>query len=616
MLRSIRSTIEVLMQIRNPGLFWRKVSFIINNEGVYGIIYRLVKISRNDYTKWIKKFDTLSGNELKKIEQSQFGFSKKPLISIIMPVFNPKPEWLEQAIESVCRQSYPFWELCIADDASTNADIRKILIRFSTKDPRIKVVFREKNGHISACSNSALEIATGDWIALLDHDDMISSTALYWNVEAINKDDDIRLIYSDEDKINRSGIRSDPYFKSDWNLDLFYSHNMFSHIGVYHAGIVRQAGGFRIGFEGSQDYDLALRCIELIESKQIYHIPRVLYHWRIHNKSTAYSVKSKPYAMKVGEAALNEHFLRCDIKAEAQLIEHGYKICYKIPQDIPLVSIIIPTKDGLSLIRQCIESIVNLTSYQKYEIIVVDNGTKDPGTLAYLNKQKKENDYLRVIRSDGPFNYSALNNLAVREANGELIALLNNDVQVISKEWLTEMVRLAIQPGIGAVGAKLYYPDDTVQHAGIILGLGKDRIAGCAHNRISKKNNGYFGRASLTNSFLAVTGACLVVKKSLYEKINGFDEVHLPVSYNDVDFCLRLVESGYRNVFTPFAELYHQESASRGNKNLLHDFDKSSLDYFRKRWSHLILNDPSYNPNLTLDFSDFSYAWPPRITKV
>ncbi len=593
----------------------RRIVFIYTNEGFKGIRNRLIKVNRNDYSTWIKKYDTLTSLEFERIKRKQVVFPYKPLISILMTVYDTKEEWLVKAIESVRRQSYSNWELCIADDASTNPRIVKILNNYKNEDCRIKVVFRKINGHIAACSNSALEIANGDWIALLDHDDEISSTALFWVVEAINKLPEVKLIYSDEDKIDQSGIRSSPYFKSDWNLDLFYSQNMYSHLGVYNTDLVKKAGGFRKGFEGSQDYDLVLRCIELIKSDQIYHIPRVLYHWRIHKESTANSAKSKPYAMLAGERALNEHFLRSQTQARAHLIGYGYRIKYTLPDTPPMVSIIIPTRNKLQLLRKCIDSIRALTTYPNFEIIVIDNDSDDPETLEYLEDQSKASNGFRILKIKGPFNYSSLNNQAVKESHGDYITLINNDVQVINAEWLDEMIGLAIQPGVGAVGAKLYYPNDTIQHAGIILGLGFHHVAGCAHNRINKGNKGYFGRASLANSFSALTAACLVIRKNIFTEIGGLNETDLPVSYNDVDFCLRVGEAGYRNVFTPYAELYHAESSSRDTNIANEDPDRrhAEMEYFKKCWSHLILKDPAYNPNLSLEFSDFSLAWPPRI---
>lgn len=602
---------------------------VLKEEGFEGVWQRVLQFSdiirgfkntkdgfyRNDYTEWVKRYDTLAGGDLEKMEIRGTGFSVKPLISIIMPVYNPKPLWLEQAIESVCQQVYPHWELCIADDASTDPLIKQILAKYQGRDSRIKVVLLNINGHISACSNSALALATGEWIALLDHDDILPAHALYWAVDTINKYPDARLLYSDEDKIDDKGNRSQPYFKSDWNRELFYSQNMISHLGIYDADILKRAGRFRAGFEGSQDYDLALRCIELIESTQIQHIPRVLYHWRVHGKSTALSSNKKPYSMLAGERALNEHFERCNIDAVAKHIGYGYRVKYSLPDNPPLVSVIILTRNGLQLLRTCIQSIIKLTTYPNYEIIVVDNGSDDPETLAYLNQPGGREKEFRVIRIDRPFNYSALNNEAVKEAKGEYLAFVNNDVTVISSEWLSEMMGLAVQEGVGAVGAKLYFPDDTIQHSGIILGLGFHGVAGCAHSGLRRGNRGYFGRASLTNSYLAITAACMVVKKTLFTEMGSFDEVNLPIAYNDVDFCLRVTEAGYRNVFTPFAELYHHESSSRGVDVTSEDQLRASaeIEYFKKRWSHLLLNDPAYNRNLSLEFSDFSLAWPPRV---
>lgn len=616
----IQALRQLIAKIRNTGslsAFLGKFSYILKSEGVGGIFSRISKIDRNNYRKWIKQFDVISLQSLALTQARQHEFKQKPLISVIMPVYNPNPRWLKQAIESVRTQIYPNWELCIADDASTNEIIRQILTQYEGKDHRIKVVFREKNGHIAACSNSALEIASGDWIALLDHDDLLAPDALFRVAECINLIPEIRLIYSDEDKIDKSGKRTDPYFKSDWNPDLFYAHNMFSHLGVYQTDLVRQAGNFRIGYEGSQDYDLALRCIERVESRQIFHIPKVLYHWRIHKESTAHSTKSKPYAMQAGERSINEHFQRTGIKATAELVGFGYRIRYELPEIPPKVSIIIPTRNEYLILSRCIERILSLTTYPNYEIIVVDNGTDDPLTLRYLEEKKEKEPRFSTLRIDEPFNYSLLNNAGAANATGEFIALLNNDVSVISPNWLEEMMGIATQPGVGAVGAKLYYPDESIQHAGIVIGLGKHGVAGCAHNRIRRANKGYFGRASLSNSFSAVTAACMVVSKPVYEQVNGFDEHNLPVSYNDVDFCLRLKEAGYRNVFTPYAELYHDESYSREKEVEGNETDRYSaeINYFLNRWHSILKNDPAYNPNLTLQYSDFSLAWPPRSSK-
>ena len=569
---------------------------------------------RNDYAEWIRRYDTLTDVARDALKARAGEFVHKPLITVVMPTYNPKTTWLIAAIESIRGQIYPNWELCIADDASTDAAIRPVLEAYAREDSRIKLALREKNGHISAASNSALELGSGSWVALLDHDDLFSEHALFWVVDAINQHPDARLIYSDEDKIDEIGRRFDPYFKCDWNEDLFHSHNLVSHLGVYHMGLLRDVGGFREGLEGSQDYDLALRCIERLAASQIFHIPRVLYHWRMHAESTAKSADAKPYAMLAGERALNEHFTRRRIRARAELIGFGYRMHYALPDSPPLVSLIIPTRNGLGLIRACVNSILTKTIYQNYEILIVDNGSNDPEILQYFDSLRAD-VRIRVIHDDRPFNYSALNNAAVKAARGEVLGLLNNDVEVISPMWLNEMVSLAMQPGVGAVGARLWYHSGHLQHGGVILGLGKSRVAGHAHYRMPRHEYGYFGRAMLISAFSAVSAACLLVRKSIYEEAGGMNETDLQVAFNDVDFCLRVRESGYRNVWTPYAELYHRESATRGfeiTSAKRARFGKE-VQYMQQRWGALLLNDPAYSPNLTLDHGDFCLAWPPRV---
>ena len=349
-----------------------------------------------------------------------------------MPVYNPPLNMLEEAIHSVQAQLYTNWELCIADDASTNSKVKSLLKRYADRDPRIKVVFRKENGHISLASNSALKLVTGEYVALLDNDDLLSEHALFWVADAINDNPDAELIYSDEDKIDTAGHRYDPYFKSDWNPDLFLSHNMICHLGVYRTELVKKLGGFRKGYEGAQDYDLALRCTEQLASHQILHIPRVLYHWRSHSGSTALAGSEKSYALMAGERALNDHFKRVKVSATAQLQSFGmYRSQYNIPKRSPLISLIIPTRNGLGLLKQCIDSIFVKTTYKNYEILVVDNDSDCPETLAYF-KTIVKNERIRVICDERPFNYSALNNAAIRQAKGEYVALINNDIEVIS----------------------------------------------------------------------------------------------------------------------------------------------------------------------------------------
>jgi O-antigen biosynthesis protein len=569
-------------------------------------------IGRNDYKKWIAEFGVLTTEMRADMREQCSRFASKPLISVIMPVYNSNPVWLEEAIESVINQIYPNWELCIADDLSTDGTIRPMLERYAARDGRIKVVFRPENGHISAASNSAIKVAAGAWIALLDHDDILTEHALFWVVDAINKYANVRMIYSDEDKIDDNGFRFDPYFKCDWNVDLFYSHNIFSHLGVYDASLINEVGGFRLGLEGSQDFDLALRCSELIDATQIHHIPRVLYHWREHADSTALSATAKPYAATAGENAINEHFVRRGVKAEAQATEFGYRVRYSLPERLPLVSLIVPTRNGWRLLRQCVDSILKKTTYQPYEILIVDNGSDDPETLRYM-KELSLYERIRVVRDNRPFNYSALNNAAVKLASGEFVGLINNDIEVISPDWLTEMVSHAMRPEVGAVGAKLWYANDTLQHGGVILGLGG--VAGHAHKHLPKQEPGYMRRADCIQSLSAVTAACLLIRKSIYESIGGLNETDLAVAFNDVDFCIRVREAGYRNIWTPYAELYHHESASRGADDTPAKKARFAreIEYMQSRWAAILKSDPAYSPNLTIRSEDFSFAWPPRV---
>ena len=572
----------------------------------------LIAHDRNDYAEWIRRYDTRTDEGRSTMRAYANDFAHKPLLSIVMPVYNPKSEWLVEAIESVRDQLYPHWELCIADDASTDPRIRTILDGYVKRDGRIKVMFRERNGHICAASNSALRLAAGEWVVLLDHDDVLSEVALFWTVDAINRHPEARLIYSDEDKIDERGERHDPYFKCEWNIDLFYSQNMFSHLGAFRRDVLLGGGGFREGFEGSQDHDLVLRCIEVVDGGHIHHIPRVLYHWRAHAASTAYDSGTNPYAKIAGERALNEYLARQRIQATATSEVNGYRLHYRLPDPAPKVSIIIPTRDNERLLKRCIESVTERTRYRDYELIIVDNGSVDATTVAYL-RDISQREGVRVIRDDRPFNYSALNNRAAKEATGEILCLLNDDIEVITLEWLSELVSVAIQPGVGAVGAKLLYPDDTIQHGGVILGLGG--VAGHFHKGLSRDDYGYFGRASLVQGVSAVTGACLMVRKGVYEAVGGLNETELTVAFNDVDFCLRVREVGYRNIWTPYAELYHHESVTRGPdaSPIKRARFEREVRYMRDRWKGILGNDPAYSPNLTLDYEDVSYAWPPRV---
>jgi len=561
------------------------------------------------YADWIERVEAPEFSDQAMIEQAQISFTLRPTISVLVPVYNTDKIFLRKAIDSVLTQSYSNWELCVADDASRASHVRKVLEDYARRDPRIKVIFRAENGHISAASNSALELAAGDYVALLDHDDELAPHALHFVVDAINRNPDAQIIYSDEDKIDVEGNRSDPHFKSDWNPDLFFSQNYVSHLGVYRRDLLQRIGGFRKGLEGSQDYDLLLRCLPHVKPSEIVHVPRVLYHWRMVEGSTALASGEKSYTIEAGIKALWDFFSaqgQVDIRVEAGIVPNTYRLRYPIPQPEPLVSLLIPTRDTLEMLAPCIRSILKKTSYQNYEIIILDNESIESATLDYFEHIQAEDARVRVLPYPYPFNYSAINNYGVQHARGELIGLINNDIEVINPEWLTEMVSHALRPGIGCVGAKLYYADDTIQHAGVILGIGG--VANHSHLNFPKVAHGYFARLSVVQNFSAVTAACLVVRKDIYKHVGGLDEVGLPVAFNDVDFCLKVREAGYRNLWTPYAELYHYESKSRGLDDTPEKVERfnGEVEFIKSKWGDRLRCDPYYNPNLSLGRMDFS----------
>ncbi|MBA3960899.1 MAG: glycosyltransferase family 2 protein [Chthoniobacterales bacterium] len=522
---------------------------------------------------------------------------------------------LAEAIASVQAQIYSNWQLCIADDASTDARVRPLLEKIATSDSRIVLTFREKNGHIAAASKSALTLASGDWCALLDQDDLLPPTALAFVVCEIKNYPEARLIYSDEDKINEEGLRSDPYFKPDWNPELFLGQNYINHLGVYHAGILRDLGGFREGFAGSQDYDLALRLIEKLRPEQVRHIPRILYHWRAIRGSLANAIDAKPDATNGARRALTEHLQRSGIKGQVAACRENparHRVTYELPESPPLVSIIIPTRDRVNLLRRCVEGIREQTEYDRIELVVVDNDSTIGSTRDYLAELSREKD-TQVLHESGAFNYSRLNNLGAQAARGDVLAFLNNDIEVDEPGWLREMVSPVLQPRVGAVGARLWYPNQTLQHGGVVLGLGG--MAAHAFGAVPRGSRGYFDRLSLQQDCSAVTGACMIVRKDVFQETGGFDEEHFAVSYNDIDFCLRLRERGLRVILTPYANLIHHESVSRGRVRTPEADEQFFREAaaFRKKWGAQLLSDPFYNPNLSLKAPGFALAFPPRI---
>ena len=565
------------------------------------------------YAEWLATFEPFDVAQLTALQQMMIELPKQPLISIVMPVYNSVPAHLARAIESVQSQLYTNWELCICDDASTEPRVKEVLAGFASRDTRIRLNFQTTNGHISRASNVAIHMARGQYIAFLDHDDELSRHALLRVAQSIALKAEAQVFYSDEDKIDESGKRFDPYFKPDFNLGLLRSHNYMCHFAVYEANFLRQLGGLREGFEGAQDYDLALRAVDSISPEHVVHLPYVLYHWRAASGSTAAGHGEKSYAFAAGQRALTDHLARRQLNGvveEAPEASGMYRIYWAPPKTFPLVSIVIPTRNGEAILRQCLDSL-RTTTYPNFETIVVDNGSDDPATLALLAERSAAGQ-VKVLRDAQPFNFSALNNHAVKSlAQGEFVLLLNNDIEAISPAWLDEMVGAAMETGVGCVGARLWYPDWRLQHGGVILVCG---VAGHAHKYLPRGQHGYMGRAVLAQDMIAVTAACLLVKKSIFLEVGGLDE-SLAVAFNDIDFCLRVHKAGYRNHWTPYAELIHHESVTRGYEDTPEKQRRfrTEIEKMQDRWPELLAHaDPCYSPNLTGTAEDFSLAWPPR----
>ena len=573
--------------------------------------YMEVRLGEKSYFNWIKTFE-FGHRSAAELAWERRSWRCTPTISILLPVYNTPQTFLRAALDSVLEQTYPNWELCVADDCSSEPHVRTILREYAERDRRMRIVYRETNGHISEASNSALSLATGDWIALLDHDDRLHPHALHLAAEAIAANPRVSLIYSDEDKIDEDNNRYEPYFKCDYNYELLLAHNMICHLTVTRRSLINEVGGFRRGFEGAQDYDLALRVIEKIGSNQVLHLPHVLYHWRAHRGSTASSSDAKPYAAEAARRAIAEHLQRRGVVGTVVAAPEGqgvHRVRYALPTPAPKVSIVICTRDRADLLAPCVDSIVGRSTYRNYEVVIVDNGSTEAATFQLFARLPSER--FRVLRDDSAFNFSALNNRAVHATDGEFVCLLNNDIEILTPDWIEEMLSFSMQPDVGAVGARLWYPGGGLQHAGVVLGLGG--IARHIHRNLKRGELGYFGRAALHQSFSAVTGAALMIKKSIYEEVGGLDE-QFEVTFNDIDFCLRVREAGYRNVWTPYAEMIHHESATRGvetNPQKTAQAERESL-LMASRWGDLLGKDPAYSLNLSVETEDLRIAWPPR----
>jgi GT2 family glycosyltransferase len=557
------------------------------------------------YERWMAEH-RVRPSDVRKMRAMLPVLALRPTFSVLMPVYETPEEFLREAIESVLGQAYPHWELCISDDASPSPHVREILEEYARDDDRIKLVFRETNGHIAANSNSALALASGEFVALLDHDDLLSVDALFENALAVNARPDVDVIYSDEDKVDEDGRRRDPYFKPDWSPESLLARNYVSHLGVYRRTLLEELGGFRLGFEGSQDYDLILRATE--QTDRVAHVPRVLYHWRSHSASTAETREQKGYAYDAAVRALEEALQRRGEPARVQTHDDTpgiYTIRYAIRAP-GRVSVIVPTRDHGEDVELCLRGLFERSTYQDLEVILLDNGSTDQASLRTFGRWlEREPQRVKLIPYDVPFNFSRINNHAVTHATGAYLLFLNNDTEAIAPDWIEAMVEQAQRPAIGAVGAKLLYDDGTVQHGGVIVGLGG--VAGHSHKHYPGDAPGYFYTLQTTTNYSAVTAACLMVRRDVFDEVGGFDE-QLAIAFNDVDLCLRIQAAGYRNVYLPHAVLYHHESKSRGYEDTPEKMARFLAEQrlMRERWRTGEADDPHYNPNLTLVTEDYA----------
>ncbi len=596
----------------NPNLMHEKQQLYKGGfeiSGQVGLCCYSKEVIRDSYDLWILHHEPTCV-QIDEMREECSSFSYQPKISIITPVWNTDEKWLRLAIESVMNQVYQNWELCLADGGSTKPHVQRVLQEYADLDPRINVAILGENKGISGNSNEALALASGEWIGLLDHDDELAPYALYEVVKLLNSKRDAGCIYSDEDKIDGAGRRSSPFFKPDFAPDMFLSHNYICHFSVIRRDLIDHAGGFREGYDGSQDYDLFLRVTELLDESEIVHIPKILYHWRIIPGSAADSVEAKPYAINAAKLALTDALRRRGIRGLVTdgLFYGSYRVRYEIDGN-PLVSIIIPTKDKVDLLKACVQSIIQKTNYQNYEIIIVDNLSREKEIFDYYRTLEGDARF-RIIEYNHPFNFSDMNNFAASHAEGDHIIFLNNDIEIISEEWLSALLEHSQRPEVGAVGAKLLYTNNTIQHAGIIIGIvGKPPVGGHAHRYLPGSHPGYFGRASHIADVSAVTAACLMMRRAVFSEVGGFDP-ELAVAFNDVDLCLKIRQRGYRIIYTPYALLYHHESLSRGYEDTPEKQARflAEVDCIRKRWGEVLdAGDPYYNPNLTVDDDDFSF---------
>lgn len=593
---------NILLNINKENII--KGCKFLKKNGVKKLIRRLVKgVHANGipYAEWYEAHKPTS-EELEKQRESKFAY--EPKFSIIVPTYNTPIKFLHEMIDSVREQTYSNWELCIGDGSEGNAELEAVLEEYSKKDKRIKYKILEKNFGIAGNTNGALELATGEYLGLFDHDDLLTPDALY-EVTKTLQEEKYDVLYTDEDKVNTDLTEyMDPNFKPDWSPDLFYSHNYITHFFVVKKEIVDEIGGFRSEYDGSQDYDLMFRCIE--KAKTIKHIPMILYHWRIHAASVAGDPASKMYAYDAGKRAIEGHFKRTGIKAR---VEHMplwgmYHVIYDTPGN-PLVSVIIPNKDHVDDLDVCIKSLYEINSYQNFEIIIIENNSEKEETFEYYNKLETEHNNIKVVRWQDEFNYAAINNYGVSFAKGEYLLFLNNDTEVINKEAVSELLGCCMRDDVGIVGAKLLYEDDTVQHAGIVLGFGG--FAGHVFTGIDKDDYGYMVRPRINCNYSAVTAACMMVDRKSFDEVGGFTEA-FKVGLNDVDFCLKVRTTGKLVVYNAHSMWHHYESKSRGYEDTPEKIKRfeGEIALFQKYWGELLREgDPYYNVNFPIEYGPF-----------
>jgi len=545
----------------------------------------------SEYQDWLRP-RRVKPDEIGALRTEAKNFGYQPCISIVTPVFNTPVGWLTDCVESVLAQAYEKWELILVDDDSTDPETIKALRELGARDSRIVLAKDEMRGGISAASNHGLSLAQGEWIGFLDHDDVLEPDALFQNVKWLQAHRDADMIYSDEDKLTEQGFDA-PIFKPDWSPDYFLSCNYICHFTIIRRELLRKIHGFRSEFDGAQDYDLFLRIME--ETDRIDHIPRVLYHWRRSLTSTADNIRRKPGSLETGRLALESYLERRRESGHVTVDwgTHAYWIKRQLTES-KKISIIIPARDRVDLLARCLDSLTSKTTYAPYEIVVVDNDSQSEEARTYFSSLKH-----RVVRYSGPFNFSAMNNFAVEQTDSPWLLFLNNDTEVIEGEWLTMMAEHVQRPSVGAVGPKLLYPDDTVQHAGIVVGVGG--IAEHAFRGLPGDAPGVCRQLQTTRNYSAVTGACLLTRREVFDEVGGFDEEQLPVTFSDVDLCLKMRRAGYRVVYVPFAKLYHHESATRRPA-----VEPLETEVMRERWSDVLEHDPYYNPNLSRERADFS----------